>query len=70
MVSLPRDCRPVHGEGGNAGSYFFVRYYVDDGILVELQWWPDVGLASKYVRRRSAKGKRKPVKSVGPNVPH
>ena len=41
VVSLPRDCRPVPGAGGNAGSYFFVRYYVDDGILVELQWWPD-----------------------------
>ena len=41
VVSLPRDCRPVPGVGGNAGSYFFVRYYVDDGILVELQWWPD-----------------------------
>ena len=34
VVSLPRDCRPVPGVGGNAGSYFFVRYYVDDGILV------------------------------------
>ena len=41
VVSLPRVCRPVHGGGGNARSYFFVRYYVDDGILVELQWWPD-----------------------------
>ena len=41
VVSLPRDCRPVPGVGGNAGSYFFVRYYVDDGILVQLQWWPD-----------------------------
>ena len=28
VVSLPRDCRPVHGGGGNARSYFFVRYYV------------------------------------------
>ena len=27
--------------GGNTGGYFFVRYYVDDGILVEVQWWPD-----------------------------
>ena len=41
VVSLPRDCRPVPGTGGNAGSCFFVQYYVDDGILVELQWWPD-----------------------------
>ena len=23
------------------GVVFFVRYYVYDGILVEVQWWPD-----------------------------
>ena len=40
-MSLPRDCQPVPGVGGNTGSYFFARYYVDDGILVEVQWWPD-----------------------------
>ena len=39
--SLPRDCRPISGSNGYAGSYFFVRYYVDDGILIEVQWWPD-----------------------------
>ena len=41
VESLPRDCRPVPGRGGITGSYFFVRYYADDGILVEVQWWPD-----------------------------
>ena len=41
VVSIPGDCGPVSGSGGNAGNYFFVRYYVDDGILVEVQWWPD-----------------------------
>ena len=41
VASLPRDCRPVPGTGGTTGGYFFVRYYVDDGILVEVQWWPD-----------------------------
>ena len=40
-TSLPRDCRTVSGSGGYAGSRFFVRYYVDDGILVEVQWWSD-----------------------------
>ena len=40
VKTLPRDCRPVPGSGGYAGSYIFVRYYVDDGILVEVQWWP------------------------------
>ena len=34
--SLPRDCRTVSGSGGYAGSRFFVRYDVDDGILVEV----------------------------------
>ena len=33
--SLPRNCRTVSGSGGYAGSRFFVRYYVDDGILVK-----------------------------------
>ena len=41
VVSILGDCGPVFGSGGNAGNYFFVRYYVDDGILVEVQWWPD-----------------------------
>ena len=39
--SFPRDCRTVSGSGGFAGSYCFVRYYIDDGIFVEVQWWPD-----------------------------
>ena len=64
MVSLPRDCRPVPGVGGIAGSYFFVRYYVDDGILVEFQWWPDgrrcmravQSLASDHFRLLGARG--------------
>ena len=37
VKSLPRDCRPVPGRRGNTGSYLFVRYYVDDSILVEVQ---------------------------------
>ena len=41
VVSIPGDCGPVSGSSGNAGNYFFVRYYVDDGTLVEVQWWPD-----------------------------
>ena len=36
VVSIPGDCGPVSGSGGNAGNYLFVRYYVDGGILVEL----------------------------------
>ena len=34
VVSIPGDCGPVSGSGGNAGNYLFVRYDVDDGILV------------------------------------
>ena len=41
VSSLPRDRRTVSGSGGYAESRFFARYYVDDGILVEVQWWPD-----------------------------
>ena len=41
LVSIPGDCGPVSGSGGNAGNYFSVRYYVDDSILVEFQRWPD-----------------------------
>lgn len=41
VVPLPRDFQPVPGVGGNTGSDFFLRYYVDDSIIVELQWWPD-----------------------------
>ena len=38
---LPCDCRSVAGRGGNTRSYVFMRYYVDDVILVEVQWWSD-----------------------------
>ena len=41
VVSIPGDYGPVSCSGGNAGDYFFVRYYLDDVIPVELQWWPD-----------------------------
>ena len=41
VVAIPRDCGPVPGIGVNTRSNYFVRYYVDDGILAELQWWPE-----------------------------
>ena len=41
VVSIPGDCGAVSCSGGNAGDYFVVRYYLDDVIPVELQWWPD-----------------------------
>ena len=50
VTSLPGDCRTVSGSGGYAGSRFFVLYYVDDSILVEVQWWPDGRLCMRAVQ--------------------
>ena len=36
--SLPPGCWVPRGRGGGRRSSFFVLYYVDDGILVEVQW--------------------------------
>ena len=68
VTSLPRDGRTVSGSGGYAGSHFFVRYYVDDGILVEVQWWPDgrrcmravQSLASDHFRLLGVRGASDP----------
>lgn len=40
-MSIPSDCERVSGAGGNAGDQFFVRFYVDDGILVEVRFFQD-----------------------------
>lgn len=40
-ADLPSGCQKVQGTGGFAGSPFFVRYYVDDGILVEVRFFAD-----------------------------
>ena len=32
---------PFLVQGGYTGRYFIVRYYVDDGNLVEVHWRPD-----------------------------
>ena len=49
-ASLPPGCRVPRGRGGGKRSPFFVLYYVDDGILLEVQWWPD----GRRCRRASA----------------
>ena len=41
VAPLPSDCADLGEWGGRFYDPFFVRYYVDDGILVEVQWWPD-----------------------------
>ena len=49
-ASLPPGCRVPRGREGGGKSSFFVLCYVDDGILVEVQWWPD----GRRCRRASA----------------
>ena len=56
VVSAPGDCGPVSGSGGNDGNYFFLRYYVDDGILIEFA----------MVAGRSPLFARCPVADMGP----
>ena len=38
---LPPGCRVPRGRGGGKRTPLFVLYYVDDGILVEVQWRSD-----------------------------
>ena len=33
------ECERVHGNGGDAGDPFFVRFYVEDGILVDVRFF-------------------------------
>ena len=40
-MSIPSDCERVPGNGGDAGGPFFVRFYVDDGILVGVRFFQD-----------------------------
>ena len=47
---LPPFCRVPRGQEGGKSSDFFVRHYAEDGILVEVQWWPD----GRRCRRASA----------------
>ena len=66
--SFPRDCRTVCDSGRYAGNRVFVRYYVYDGIFVEVQWWPDdhrcmravQSLASDLVRSLAVRGASDP----------
>ena len=40
-MPTPSDCKRVPGNGGDAGDIFFVKFYVDDGILVEVRFFQD-----------------------------
>ena len=35
------DCERMLGNGSGAGDSFFVRFYIDDGILVEVHFFHD-----------------------------
>ena len=67
-VPLLGDCQPMPGTGGDTGSCLLVRYYVDDGIFIELQWWPDgrrcqravQSLASGHCRLQGERGASDP----------
>ena len=65
---LPRDCATIVMDGGFAGSAFFVRYYVDDGVLVEAKFFRDSrrcrravkSLASEHFRLLGTRGPNDP----------
>ena len=65
---LPRDCATIVMDGGFAGSVFFVRYYVDDGVLVEVRFFRDgrrclravQSIASDHFRLLGARGSDDP----------
>lgn len=38
---IPSNCERVRGAGGNCDDFFFVRFYVDGGILVEVRFFRD-----------------------------
>ena len=40
-ISIPSDYERVPGNAGDAGDTFFVRFHVDDGILVEARFFQD-----------------------------
>ena len=65
-MPIPSDCERVLGNGGDVGDPFFVSPYVDDGILVEVHFFPDgrrlrraiESIASDHFRFVSPRGPR------------
>lgn len=49
-VPLPVDCQTIVGDGAFAGCPFFVRYYVDDGVLIEGRFFADGRRCLRAVR--------------------
>ena len=40
-VTIPSDCERVPGNGGATSYTFFVWFYIDDGILVDVRFFQD-----------------------------
>ena len=67
-MPIPSECERVLGTGVDAGDPFFVRFYVDDRILVEARFFQDgrslrraiESLASGHVRLLGLRGPRDP----------
>ena len=67
-MSIPSDCERAPGAGGDAGDPFFLKFYVDDGILVEVRFFQHGGrlqlamksLASDCFRLFGPRGPRDP----------
>ena len=67
-MPIPPDCERVPGNDSDAGDPFFVRFYVDDGILVEVRLFQNgrrfrrviESLASDHFRLLGPHGSRDP----------
>ena len=68
FVLVPQDCAQIPGAGGLISDPFFVRFYADDAILVEIVQWLDFrrclratqSLASDHFRLLGERGPRDP----------
>lgn len=68
VMPIPPDCERVPGSGGGAGDRYFVRFHVDDGILVEVLFFRDgrrlrraiESLASDHFRLLGPRGPNDP----------
>ena len=49
-MPTPSDCKRVPGNGDDAGGPFFVRFHVDDGILVEVRFFQDERRMRRAIR--------------------
>ena len=43
-IPIPSGCERMPGNGGDAGDPFLVRFYFDDGILIEMRFFFKTGV--------------------------